>query len=518
MSNFDSWFATTFKGGKTRPTYEEAIPILSTISPLLSAINEGFTEDNDYWKAIEQEISKAIPSDPCPKSEDFTSFAQFIFDHLEQLNPTTVEGMKQLLFDVDTSGNSFRPIWDFAECIKDPQFFLKTLCSACKQCNKKENSKFNLSVQVIEMLFDHYSPMLEATNLMDNTVLIDRMDLAEALVTLSYSFPYAEDETTWNPKTLGLFRIMSRISTKTVGFISIHTFRLACQLYSRDFKRMSKKQQADELLRFVQRFPQNHLMRVPAIRFAIIMHPEEFGFVSLAKAIIQGGIVDQNELHLISKILNLKYVKNPTDVYIYLFNCAASHKILASCARYIICKTIQRYLGIQELQDFIKEHIKRLICLIAYSHNGNTAKRRMYLALREVNALRELNVDWITELIDRYVASSFEYAHVPHDFFNFTLSCGPNPEDQELFNVQASSINLKNYIENGTNTQNTANNDASASGTTSSRASQRSGKPTIAEVKARYRNAMAKGQYTPANDLSLLKNQEEEQASEQNDP
>jgi hypothetical protein len=97
-------------------------------------------------------------------------------------------------------------------------------------------------------------------------------------------------------------------------------------------ERIDPRTQAAWMLKLVQATPAPSLLHHPSIRFAMSIKPSEFGFVTLCKTLIEQGIPDQCDIGMISRVLRLPVVKNPTDVFQYLFKVATTDKLLGNAA------------------------------------------------------------------------------------------------------------------------------------------------------------------------------------------
>lgn len=499
MSDYESWKTSIFGNVDDFEKLENCRAVFSKISPLFASFYENEANPTNYATDVSNVLAKMFPNSTIPNISDFKAFTQFVFDNKDTLNPNTIDGIKNLMQYINTDCNIFRPIWEFAETANDPHMFLKILSAAFQ---RGQEAPLKLNIYVTEMLFDHYCPMIEPTNIIDEQAIFSRIELINALIQLSEFLTQGQDIE--NNKIVSLFRTITRTAKRCKGYISIEAFRLATSLFKSQVMKLAPKVQADELMRFCGAFSRNHILHYPAIRFAITVHPDMFGFVSLAKNIINGGIFDQNDISILSRILHLKYVKNPTDVFSYLYKLSTSHKILANCARITVIKAFSKYESILDLKNNTKQLINRLVEFISYALKAKKYSRRVDLALLLISDFYSLELAWLKTYIEESCANGIEYGNIPREMFSFCAESAAKPDEKmkHLFEIDVSNVNLKEYVEKGSDAVTKPEPVTSKPGSARRVASK---KPTIAEVKAMYKQKMAQGKFTPANDRSLLK-------------
>ncbi|EAX85734.1 hypothetical protein TVAG_346390 [Trichomonas vaginalis G3] len=498
MSDFESWKSQNFGQIDSLAKLENIRAVFSKISPLFASLYKNQDKPDEYLNDISAVLAKVFPNDTIPSVSDVNAFTKFLFDKQEVLNAKSIDGIKNIFQYVDVECQIFRPIWEFAEVVNDPHLFLKVLSNAFQ---RPQSSPMKFNIQVVEMLFDHYCPMLEPTNVDNEQTYVSRIELINALINISEILTKCDDVE--NTKIVSLLRTITRISRRCKGFISIEAFRLATSLFKTHVMKLSPKIQADELMKFTCGYPRNHPLHMPAIRFGIAMHPEAFGFVSLAKNIINAGIIDQNDVSIISRILQLKYVKNPTDVFSTLYKVFIDNKILASSVRVTVMKAFPKYESILELKNNTKQFINRMIEFISFALKIKKYNHRIQRCVEMLTDFYNLDIAWLHTFIDESCANGFEYGGIPRETLAFcTGNATPDEKMKEVYSIDVKNVNVKEYIEKGSaavqKPEPTGSKPNSARRGTSK-------KPTIAEVKAMYRQKMAQGKFTPANDRSLLK-------------
>ena len=281
--------------------------------------------------------------------------------------------------------------------------------------------------------------------------------------------------------------------------------------------RLDGQTQATWMLKLVSNNSAPSHLHMPSIRFAMAIKPTEFGFVTLCKTLIEQGIYDQTDLGMMSRILRLPVVKNPTDVFQYLFKTATKHKILGNAAAKVIMKPLQKFKDLLDLKTWAPLFIKRSFQFVCFADVKEKYIRRIYLILRFYASLLTLEIDWISKAINTSastVVSCNRCAEMLNKRFNITNDIDPKMKD-ELQKTPLEKIDLKHLLDDVRTTipligDESANASGQSSGNSSARSSRPSSrnssrKPTIAEMRARFRRGEAVNSTT---DLDVLNNLE----------
>lgn len=326
-------------------------------------------------------------------------------------------------------------IWQVTENLTDVNSFISALKEILYSSNETDaNSEISDRLEQIatkigslDFIFDHYFPMIEATDIdiKDEKLIESRINIIQMLCSLLINFPYNINpfynyhKAMWNI----LLKIMKRCNhyinssteSKTTQShpLILEAFRSIINLYENTRKRISYKTQAARLLSLASNNQSDPFLNMLTVRFIMKNHPHEFGFVTLCKQLIGKGINNPQDLGLIQDILSLPCVRDPTDVYKYLFTIAVAHKTLSNSAIYIVENTFSSFSHLVDFKTWCMLFVKRCFEFLLFSLHKKGKKaskndqpktkycRRIYLIRRFYDKLFNLKIDWLSSDIQK---------------------------------------------------------------------------------------------------------------------
>jgi hypothetical protein len=273
--------------------------------------------------------------------------------------------------------------------------------------------------------------------------------------------------------------------------------------------KIDPRTQAAWMLKLVQTNAAPSLLHHPSLRFAMVVRPQEFGFVTLCKTLIEQGIRDQCDLGMISRVLRLPVVKNPTDVFQYLFKLATTDKLLGNAAQRVIQRPLSKFKDLAPLRPWAILYTKRSFQFVVFAQTKGKNIRRVYLILHFYRMLLTLNIEWLTKTIvtcastivnmercAQLFAGRFPITDEVDSKFRDEIEMTPIERLDVKRMLSDVKVNLKLMDE-------PESDEEPGSARSSARGSGR-GKPTIAEVKARFKAARMAGKKIQTTDLALL--------------
>jgi len=272
----------------------------------------------------------------------------------------------------------------------------------------------------------------------------------------------------------------------------VAAFRMACQYCLRMMPRIPQQTQATWMLKLVQATPFGSPLHFPAIYFAMQVRPKDFGFVTLCKTLIDAGIQDHNDVYVIGRILRLPVVKNPTDVLLWLMKTACADKLLAEAALRTLVRPLARFHHVADLKVQAPLFIKRAVQFIALASERGKHNRRVWNCVRFTESVGSIKARWIATAV---IGAATALAGIGQ---TGKLLSGRVPAGEadarvrdELQGVDHGKVDLKAYFDKIKPRLPMIDDEVSAS---SSRKAARSGKPTVAEARAKWKA----GQYGSA--------------------
>jgi hypothetical protein len=208
------------------------------------------------------------------------------------------------------------------------------------------------------------------------------------------------------------------------------------------------------------------------------VRPQEFWFVALCKTLIEQGIKDQSEVGMMSRVLRLPVLKNPTDVLQWLFKTAPSDKLLGNATGRAILRPMWKFRELQAFPLWAVLFPKRAFQFMAFAAIKGKSVGRIYLILHFYAVMMALNIEWMSKTVSVSTSTIVLMGQCE-------LRGGDGPEasrgnrentarwDQYKDHAHRREGNLELMEEPDT------------PGSTRSSGSRRSRKPTTAEVKAR---------------------------------
>ncbi|OHT04276.1 hypothetical protein TRFO_28263 [Tritrichomonas foetus] len=414
---------------------------------------------------------------------------------------SNIDQLTSYITENDNYSDALYLIWRHAEEISNPHIFVEAMDKIINTQSESSDKIVN-NEGALDFIFDHYFPMIEATSVEDPKVLATRINLMQFLVDILIRYPSAFGpyliyvRMTW----VMLLKIMRSVTN--CPSLIIEAFRSATFLFTKMMDFWEPKTQAQRLLDFILNNRRVYYLHNLTIKFAMTIQPSEFGFVTLCKAIIGEGIVHAGDLGLIYKILNLPCIKNPTDIYKYLFVVATTHKTMSNAASYVILQTFPKFEQKTELLTWTTLFVKRSFQFIAFADLKNHKyTRKAFLIRRLFENMLKLNINWLTEAINTS-ASTLLSMNMLVDFLGnkFIIDCKDIDEKfkEEIETTPIEKLDLKNMLTNVKDTLPLIEDLTEPTKEIETRPATQSRKPTVAEMRARLRTK-SRGRKTSPN-------------------
>ena len=387
-------------------------------------------------------------------------------------------------------------IWNFANDLNNPFLFIQALALMTEKKNSVEAS-FSSHPDTLDFLFDHYYPMLQSGPLTNPVHIQNRIRLIEMLCHLLIYHP--NNISRFQNYLARVWKRLLHIMKKSNFILQVAAFRSAIDLYQRCYEKINEDDQAAWMLNLIISNPPSSPLHFPAIRFAMAIRPEKFGFISLCKTVIDQGITQPQEYGIISKILILPVIKNPTDILQHLCLKSVSKDYLSSSARKALRKPLVKFQDLQQFVPWFKLFIKRAIQFVGFAQKAKKYHSRRYNIAQFCQMLMELNISWIIEIILQTVNTiqSLQlginlFADVKAVPVAGSIQQGVDEKIKEEMNTNVDSIDLKEYflldkIKTSLPLKGNAN---------------ESGKPTVSQIKSQF--LARKGNNAQITDLSVL--------------
>jgi hypothetical protein len=398
-------------------------------------------------------------------------------------------------------------IWNFADCLSTPFLFINAI-NELLHMRTPVRGRLAQFPGTLDFIFDHYFPLLETFPLeRDPEAAICRINLFQFLCKLLVDYPdrilrFSDfHRMMWNR----LLRLMKNSSPT----VAIAAFRTATSFFRTTMDKIDTSTQAAWMLKLVQTNAAPSLLHHPSLRFAMVVRPQEFGFVTPCKTLIDQGIRDQCDLGMISRVLRLPVVKNPTDVFQYLFKLATTDKLLGNAAQCVIQRPLSKFKDLPPLRPWAIVYTKRSFQFAVFAHAKGKYIRRVYLILYFYTMLLTLNIEWITKTIVTCASTIVNMGRCAELFANrFPITDEVDPKFRdEIDKTPIERLDIKRMLSDVKVKlrlmDEPESEDEPGSARSSARGSAR-GNPTIAEVKARFRAARMAGKQIQTTDLALL--------------
>jgi len=429
-----------------RPNFDEVRFFWKSRFPIFYVIRAEFDQENSYWAEISKLAFDIVKTNEIPDPYlNFSDFVDFLTIHTGLINPITIMDMLPLIEKVCSGRNLYIILWEYAESLESPILFTELLryILFSKSTLLNELSK---DLSSIDFLFDHYYPMLENSFSLTQKVLESRVNLIDSLVRMMCLFN--EKISLFDSLCSKLISRLSIMSNQSISPLNSIAFRNAVLLFKSLHQYMTPNDQANRLMQFVKRFPRNSIFHFPAVKFAQLVRPKEFGFISLCKTIIEQGIIDQNDLCLIESILSMKCIKQPIDIIKFLFETTVTHKYLAKASSKILEKIVYRFQDLSQLKQYVELFIRRSFQFIHFS--GLSAKyiRKRYLVICCLHMLKSLSIPWLTLMIHSSSTSIQYNEQIMLEMEGLIFSCeSQDPLLQlEIDEANVKTIDLKNFM------------------------------------------------------------------------
>lgn len=393
------WGSVTSENKSSKPSIEGMQIIWGKISSVIQSLLKDIENDNEYWQLAEAIVKSISPEHDCPPP--ITNFSEFI-DHIYSIREILIPQNPQEVIPYITASNkaddAMYLMWDFNPALQSPYLFINSM-NKLVHMRSVVNNRLASHETSMDYIFDHYYPLLETLPLTQNDdAIVARINLFSFLARLITH--YSERLRRFDDFHRLLWNRLLRIQKNSSMVISIAAFRVACELYRATMDKMTPPTQAAWMLKLITNNPDSSPLHLASIRFAMWIRPQDFGFVTLCKTLIQQGITDQRDIGHMARILRLPCVKNPTDVFQYLFETATTHKYLANAASKVILKPLLKFKELPDLKTWLTLFVKRSFQFVAFAADLQKYNRRIFLIIRLYKNILALNIDWLTKLIN----------------------------------------------------------------------------------------------------------------------
>lgn len=426
----------------------------------------------------------------------------------EELTP---EKVLDMIKSNNECENAIFLMWNFASDLGNPFLFIDALTLMTAKKNETENS-FSNHPDTLDFLFDHYFIMLDSGPISNPTHVSTRIHLIEMLCHLLIYHP--DKISCFDSYLCQIWRKLLSMMKRTASLLQIAAFRSATDLFKKCYDQIGEDRQPFWLMNLIEANPPSSPLHIPSIRFAMQIRPTKFGFVSLCNTIIRQGINQPQDLGIISHILMLPVIKDPTDTLQYLCRLAVSGSYLAGAARKALKKPLAKF---QELPSFVpwfKLFLKRCIEFVGFAQRIKKYKVRRYNIAQFCDMLLDLNIIYMTEIILQAVNTiqSLQlginiFAFIREKSFAASINQNIDEKIKEEMETKVENIDLKNFflLEKIKITLPLLVNESN-------------GKMTVSQAKARYLNSKKQASQIQTTDLDALDDLPGPPSQRTNDP
>lgn len=479
----ESWFeSATGLSPSSTPKIADMNQAWSKISPITLTLVSDIEDEMEYWRSVDRVItSLTYAREPTSPRTDFSVFVKRLFSVKDKLKPDTPEDVVAFMLSSPKIEDSMFTIWKFSDCLETPYLFINSL-NLLLTMRTQVKGRIAHFPGSLDFIFDHYFPMLETQPIEnDEEAAVARINLFQVLCRLLTDYPDRiirfKDfhRFMWN-------RLLALMRNSSIT-VSIAGFRTATQFYKATMHHIDGQTQAAWMLKLIQNNPPSSPLHQPSIRFAMAVRPSEFGFITLCKTMIEQGITDQCDLGMLARILRLPVIKNPTDIFQYLFKLACKDKLLANAARRVIQRPLLKFKDFQPMRPWIILFTKRCFEFVAFAYDRKKYIRRIYCILHFYAMLLTLNIDWLTKVITQSATTIVKMGKCAELFgtrFQIIGEIDPKMKE-EIEKTPLDRLDLKTMLDDVKVNLQLAEIAEPGSGRPSAR------KPTIAEVKARFK-------------------------------
>jgi hypothetical protein len=509
MASQEWWQSFTDTPFDHTPDIPAMNKVWQKISPVTFVFVENMEVPQEYWSCVETILRALSGSREVPSAvNDFRQFLDKLFEVRFQLDPQTPEDAVAFILSSTKVEDSNFLIWEFSDRLISPDLFVKALDHLLR-LRTPVRAKIAQFPGTLDFIFDHYFPLLETGPLEgEPDTVIARINLFQFLCKFLIDFP--DKILRFKELHRMMWSRLLKIMKNGAPTIIIAAFRTATQFYKATMDRLDPQTQASWLLKFVENNSYPSLLHQPTIRFAMVIRPKEFGFVTLCKTLIDQGIPDQCDLGMINRVIRLPVVKNPTEIFQYIFKLACTDKLLGNAARRMVQRPLLKFKELAPFKPWAVLFVKRSFQFVVFASEKQKYIRRVWLIVHFHAMLLTLEIDWLTAAINLAATTILKMGKCEKILgrrFATTSEVDPKMQE-ELEKTPVERLNLKTFLNHVKVTipliDDTSDQSASGSAQNSGRSSGRRGKPTIAEVKARFLAAKGAGKLVSTTDLWLL--------------
>lgn len=223
----------------------------------------------------------------------------------------------------------------------------------------------------LDMLFDHYIPLLSRTGLRIGTATFEincsLIDLLSDIV-INYGSGLARRA----QMIVDVFDVlMANMNLSQDPSCQVHMFRVLIDTYTRSISFLSKENQSVFLLLLLQNSPKGSVIRPIALRFITDNIPEGFNWSTLAKMIRMQSVRDHEDLLFLEKIILHKDNTCRAEELRLVMKAAVTNPVLRKAATFFTATTLINMGTDQSTKDLIDDYVLRCYCYLYFSHKQN---------------------------------------------------------------------------------------------------------------------------------------------------
>lgn len=500
MEEVQIWFQNKTGVRLEKPDIEEAPSILSKIHPIFLLQSNAEIDRTVYWNNIHS-IAKLIVEDIRHPNIDFNGFIERLMKSEDVLNKLNHKDLAHIFRVADDTADIKKFLWNYCTNNENIINFIRAVSFLSKSLRGLPPIFGNSSN--VDFIIDNFGPSMDACYHNDKSnLIIPRILMCDAIIGMVLKSGVSN---ICSELVDFLFRRYLNMASNDSGIPGIYAFRSACALYKILMEKDSKEEQASKLLRLVKTFPGKNAHHCAAVKFAMLVKPEVFGFVTLAKFLLKKRTVTHFDIAFVDTLLSQRYTKNPTDVFLKLLKLSVNHKIYSECAKTVLLSSFNKYFDVEGFRGMFELFVRRCLlfcCLIKSKTLEDHYIEQKIKILLLMRSLLNLNIDWVTDMIQNYSTAAYENGldevsdirqGEPPEIFNKEFQT-------EHINIEMVIVSIKTDLPLLIPSTSPIEKTPKREGTGK--------KLTIAEVKRRYKERMKQGfmEYVAPNDLSLLEN------------
>lgn len=489
-----------FKNKSTNNDYDEDIDNFDVNNYLNSrdTDNTNYTElKNKFWSRICLALNQInFNCNFCDPLNDFPFFIKSLYNIKDELDPVNkyynLASNRSHAFTLNSCVNSIIKIiskysmnsdpkfiiWDLPEALNNDNFIYFSVLLELSDTNNSIWINFSKTPGSLNLLFDHYLPLIGPSSDIVTAQLITLIDSLFRNPELyeNIKMPKKQANNFW-------FKLMRIIGCSENVAVITTAFCIAKSLYLQMTPLMQKNVKIDWLNNLIDASSngttnsyrefykissdyeiktnysaKNRLyspfeykkaneqkkvvlsyrycpVHYQVLEFIFSLNTPNFKYVTLCKNLIHQGISSPDDLFYIQRCLMVPKIKKPFLGLKFLLKVSTTDKIWSSLATQMLYEPLLRFSKLGGVQTLLSEYVRRCFIFIGVASLRQKYGRKRMMILNSFRALYcDVGLDWLNSIIMKYYAAlvfSKKMKHVIPDFSLRNQKKGGDSESDE---------------------------------------------------------------------------------------